>query len=64
MAEDTIPRRDFLRGAAIGTAAALTTVAPAAAQAVVPVPSSTSTADEPQPWLAGEQANDVAQVLE
>lgn len=54
MADDTIPRRDFLKGAALGTAAAMTTAAPAAAQAIVPAaaPSSAAgTADEPQPWL-------------
>jgi gluconate 2-dehydrogenase gamma chain len=53
MGDDTIPRRDFLKGAALGTAAALTTVAPAPAQTAPPAaaPSAASAADEPQPWL-------------
>jgi gluconate 2-dehydrogenase gamma chain len=51
MAHDTIPRRNFLKGAAVGTAAALTSVAPAAAQ-TAPAPAAPSpAAAEPQPWL-------------
>jgi gluconate 2-dehydrogenase gamma chain len=53
MADDTIPRRDFLKGAAAGTAAALATVAPAQAQPQAPaVPASPPSATpEAQPWL-------------
>ena len=36
MADDTIPRRNFLKGAAAGTAAALATVAPAQTQTPAP----------------------------
>jgi gluconate 2-dehydrogenase gamma chain len=54
MADDTIPRRDFLKGAAAGTAAVLATVAPAQAQTAAAPPATaaaTSPATEPQPWL-------------
>ncbi len=47
MAEDTIPRRDFLKGAAVGTAAALTTAAPAAAQSAA----QPAAPAEPEVWL-------------
>ena len=47
MADDTIPRRDFLKGAAVGTAAALTPLTPAAAQ----TPAAAKGAGEPQAWL-------------
>lgn len=50
MADDTIPRRDFLKGAAIGTAAALTPLAPAAAQTPAPAAHAPAAA-EPQAWL-------------
>ena len=54
MADDTIPRRDFLKGAAVGTAVALTPVVPAAAQtaaAVAPTQAHSPAAAEPQTWL-------------
>jgi gluconate 2-dehydrogenase gamma chain len=54
MADETIPRRDFLKGAAVGTAAALTPLAPAAAQTAVPVAAQApahAPAAEPQAWL-------------
>src|ERR1700686_3671239 len=51
MADDTIPRRHFLKGAAAGTAAALATVAPAQTQTpAVPV-APANKAPEAQPWL-------------
>jgi gluconate 2-dehydrogenase gamma chain len=51
MADDTIPRRDFLKAAAVGTAAALATVAPAPAQ-TAPTPGAAADKSlEPQPWL-------------
>jgi gluconate 2-dehydrogenase gamma chain len=50
MADDTIPRRDFLKGAAVGTAAALTPLAPAAAQ-TPPAAAHAAAAPEPQAWL-------------
>ena len=49
MADDTIPRRDFLKGAAVGTAAALTPLTPAEAQ--TPAPAAAKTAAEPPGWL-------------
>jgi gluconate 2-dehydrogenase gamma chain len=49
MTDDTIPRRDFLKGAAVGTAAALTPLAPAAAQ--TPAAAHAPAAAEPQAWL-------------
>jgi len=49
MADDTIPRRDFLKGAAIGTAAALTPLTPAEAQ--TPTPAAAKAAAEPPVWL-------------
>jgi gluconate 2-dehydrogenase gamma chain len=51
MADDTIPRRDFLKGAAAGTAAALATAAPAAAQTAAAAPAAPPATAEPQPWL-------------
>jgi gluconate 2-dehydrogenase gamma chain len=48
MADDTIPRRDFLKGAAVGTAAALTPLTSAEAQTAAPA---AKTAAEPQAWL-------------
>src|SRR5690349_11798726 len=53
MADDTIPRRDFLKGAAVGTAAALATVAPtpAPAQTQAPAAAHPPAAAEPQAWL-------------
>ena len=50
MADDTIPRRDFLKGAAVGTAAALATVAPVPAAAQTAAPHAPAAA-EPQAWL-------------
>jgi gluconate 2-dehydrogenase gamma chain len=53
MADDTIPRRDFLKGAAFGTAAVLAPVAvtPASAQAPAPTAAHAPAAAEPQTWL-------------
>jgi gluconate 2-dehydrogenase gamma chain len=51
MADDTIPRRDFLKGAAVGTAAALTPLAPAAAQGPAPAAVRAPAAAEPTAWL-------------
>ncbi len=54
MADETIPRRDFLKGAAVGTAAALTPLTPAAAQTAAPAAAQApahAPAAEPQPWL-------------
>ncbi len=53
MADDTIRRRSFLKGAAAGTAAALATIAPAQTQTPAPpAPASPpSQAPETQPWL-------------
>jgi gluconate 2-dehydrogenase gamma chain len=53
MADDTILRRNFLKGAAAGTAAALATVAPAQAQtAASAAPAApASSAPEAHPWL-------------
>jgi gluconate 2-dehydrogenase gamma chain len=47
MADETIPRRDFLKGAVVGTAAALTTAhsVPAEAQAPTPAAPSAATPD-------------------
>jgi gluconate 2-dehydrogenase gamma chain len=50
MADDTIPRRDFLKGAAVGTAAALTPLAPAAAQGPASAVRAPAAA-EPTAWL-------------
>ena len=51
MADDT--RRDFLKGAAVGTAAALTpaAVTPAPAQTPAPAAAHAPAAAEPQAWL-------------
>ena len=56
MADDTIPRRDFLKGAAVGTAAALApvvpvAVTPASAQTSAPAAAHAPAAAEPQAWL-------------
>jgi gluconate 2-dehydrogenase gamma chain len=53
MADDTILRRNFLKGAAAGTAAALATVAPAQAQSPAPAAPAlpASNASEAHPWL-------------
>jgi gluconate 2-dehydrogenase gamma chain len=53
MADDTILRRNFLKGAAAGTAAALATVAPAQAQSPAPAASAlpASNVSEAHPWL-------------
>jgi gluconate 2-dehydrogenase gamma chain len=52
MADDPILRRNFLKGAAAGTAAALATVAPAPAQTTAAAPAAPpAAASEPQPWL-------------
>jgi gluconate 2-dehydrogenase gamma chain len=51
MADDTIPRRDFLKGAAVGTAAALTPLPPAAAQTPAPAAAHAPASAEPQAWL-------------
>jgi gluconate 2-dehydrogenase gamma chain len=50
MADDTIPRRDFLKGAAVGTAAVLTPVAVTPAPAQTPA-TAHAPAAEPQAWL-------------
>ena len=53
MADDTILRRNFLKGAAAGTAAALATAAPAQAQTPAPATPAlpASNASEAHPWL-------------
>jgi gluconate 2-dehydrogenase gamma chain len=56
MADDTILRRDFLKGAAVGTAATLAPLAPvavtpAAAQTAAPAAAHAPAAPEPQAWL-------------
>jgi gluconate 2-dehydrogenase gamma chain len=51
MADDTIPRRDFLKGAVAGTAAALATVAPAQAQTPAAAPPAAAASRAPEPWL-------------
>jgi gluconate 2-dehydrogenase gamma chain len=58
MVDDTIPRRNFLKGAAAGTAAALATVAPAPVPATAaPAPSSpAAAASEPPTWLTLNQS--------
>jgi gluconate 2-dehydrogenase gamma chain len=63
MVEETIPRRDFLKGAMIGTAAfAAGNPAPAAAQVPASVPSATADAESPLTLTATEQAFIVAAV--
>jgi gluconate 2-dehydrogenase gamma chain len=51
MADETIPRRDFLKGAAVGTAAALAAGAPAPVAAQAPATSPPAKASDPEPWL-------------
>jgi gluconate 2-dehydrogenase gamma chain len=53
MADDTIPRRNFLKGAAAGTAAALATVAPAQTQTPSPAAQAVPPGDLPEAhaWL-------------
>jgi gluconate 2-dehydrogenase gamma chain len=63
MVEETIPRRDFLKGAMIGTAAfAAGNPAPAAAQVPASVPSATADAEPPLTLTATEHAFIVAAV--
>jgi gluconate 2-dehydrogenase gamma chain len=50
MADETIPRRDFLKGA-VGTAAALTTVRSVPAEAQAAAQAATAAAPEPEPLL-------------